>query len=361
MDRPTGNRTTHGLPGLRAHERFVLASALTTPGAVSLDAAVMVVTDHWVECHIAGAITAFTLHQYSAQVRRFAGYAAACRVTLLAEVDPRLCEDFCRAALAHGQGGAPSRRGQAPATGTQSLRRSALRAMFRTCARLGLWNEDPTRYTTLAGVRRSKALRPLTPNELDAIRHHAVYRPRDTLLPALVALATAGSALSETAYVRVSDIDLVSGTVHLPGMTRKYVPRQVTLEPWQVDAAATRIDQITAQQRKQGAAAHPDPLMVFERDLAALPPTTVSATQSQALLRLLVRAGVNASGQVPATGSSLQQYAANRIYAIAGIEAVREALGLRRLDSAAALVDPAWQATWGAVARPGTTIDAGAR
>jgi integrase len=346
VDRPTGNRTTHGLPGLRAHERFVLASALKTPGAVSLDAAVMEVTEHWVECHIAGAITSFTLHQYSAQLRRFAGYAAACRVTVLADVDPRLCEDFCQAALAHGQGGAPSRRGQMPAVGTQSLRRSALRAMFRTCARIGLWNEDPTRYTRLAAVRRSRPLRPLTPTEMDAIRHHATYRPGETLLPALVALATTGAALSETAYVRLGDVDLISGTVHLPGMTRKYLPREVSLEPWQAESIAARIDALTPNRHKRGSTGDSDPLLVFERDLAALPPTTVSATQSQALLRLLARAGVNRRGSVQATGSSLQQYAANRVYAISGIEDVREVLGLRRLDSAAALVDPAWQASW---------------
>ncbi len=69
------------------------------------------------------------------------------------------------------------------------------------------------------------------------------------------------------------------------------------------------------------------------------------------LSRALRLAGIHRAGAQP---KSVREYAANAVYATTQrIEAVSEQLGVPSYDSAARLIDPAWQERWGETVRAG--------
>lgn len=89
----------------------------------------------------------------------------------------------------------------------------------------------------------------------------------------------------------------------------------------------------------------------MSRPAVSYPVNAVAPTVNQNLARALRHAGIHRPGVRP---KSVREYAANDVYArTQRIEAVAEQLGLASFDTAAGLIDRAWQQRWGGVVGAG--------
>lgn len=328
-------------PGLSPYETFTLAAGLTAPGEVSLADATQVVLRELDRAAAQGRCTPFTARYYSETWVRLTRYLADQAPTLGA-VSPIDLNDFIVAPLAHGKGGAARARGQAPSGGTQSLRRAALRACFNVLIRAGYIETNPAAACILASAKRISPVTPLTPSDLCTVVQYLAGQDGSSYLPALVAVCSAGAALTESAYLTADHLDLAAGLLYLPGMARKCLPRRVPLAPWQVSVLGERLTCLANPATAgQTLAASCSP--------AGRPQAHVSAGQSTPLLRLL--ANVLPARRPALRATAFQAYAANAAYAEAGLETAQHVIGARRAASAEALIDREWQTKYSATVR----------
>jgi site-specific recombinase XerD len=115
-----------------------------------------------------------SLDKFTLLLARFSRYVSLRGAALVTDVDQDLAEDFItapgRTRHGHVTTGAPA---------TWLLRRSVLRAVWRTLIDLGLADVDPTRRVQLP-ARQHGHTRPLTEDEAIALRHHASFVDRPT-------------------------------------------------------------------------------------------------------------------------------------------------------------------------------------
>ncbi|WP_141698421.1 hypothetical protein [Streptomyces lushanensis] len=135
-----------------------------------------------------------TYDKFSLLLKRYTRYATLQGVLVLPEAGPGITEDFVNA-----QGRSRHGRVSKAAFATRSLRRSVVRAAFRTLRELGLSDQDPTRDIDLP-TRTYEGVRALTEDEAVLLRHHAAFVTRPTRHAAAAALALAGGHNGEIGH-----------------------------------------------------------------------------------------------------------------------------------------------------------------
>lgn len=148
-----------------------------------------------------GEMSAQTVAKFALLLNRFRRYAATQDASALASISPSIALQFINA---HGR----TRHGRIAPAGiaTRHLRRSVLRMFFRTARSLGLTAEDPTRDISLP-PRVTTGTRPLTDDEVVALRFAAEFVDRPSRHAATAALALAGGFSGEIGHIGVDDLD----------------------------------------------------------------------------------------------------------------------------------------------------------
>ncbi len=238
----------------------------------------------------------------------------------IAEVTPGDCEAFVHA---HTRTGVP------PSTATLHFRRTTIRAVFRTLRHRGVDLGDPTLDLVLE-PRTVRSTRALTDDEVTLVRVCALGRAREPLRAAsTVALAEATATTREIPLVQAADVDLVAGTVRLPGGARVDA-RTATLTPWGAGVLRRHLASVDVG----------EPVLAVRGDPAAL---AAQAAACNLLAALLDAAGLRAEPDV--RPGSVRAWAGEVVHRGTGrIEDAARALGVRSLDAAADLVGLDWRA-----------------
>ena len=257
---------------------------------------------------------------------RFARRLASLGIVHIAEVHAGHCESFIEA---------PSRTGSAPSNSTSRMRRSTLRALFRSLRRCGHDVGDPTLDLEL-DPRGPDATRPLTTVEVEHCRTCAeAAGSKDLRRSAAWALAEAGALTSEIAQVTIADLDDLTAptTASLAG-TKRLEARTVELTIWGRARLAARL----AEMGERG----PDSSIVY----GGRKPTSSVAAQASAcnlISRVLDAARLSADDGV--RPSSVRLWRARSLFCETGrIEDAARLLGHWSLDEAAAAVGYDWRA-----------------
>lgn len=314
----------------------------------TLAAAADAVREAWSHRRAAGEINEHTEALYRRHLDTFLRYAAAHRVTRTSQVTANLCTGWVSAPVSAASPGSRGRAGQPAAPATRRGRQGALREVLAVWAEHEWVAPGLLRYQVIPKVPAQGPC-PLTPSEATRLRLAGQQNSADTLLPVLVAIALAGANHTEISSLRVASFDPDSGQVAVAGRGGR------TMRRLALDAHATRV--IAAHIEALGRAARRRKVVL---DPAATPlclhpsPRSLRAhvtatTVGQHLYRALGVAGITRPGVTP---RSLQDYAANRCYALTNrVEEVADLLGLASLDAAMHYVDRDWQARHAATIR----------
>jgi hypothetical protein len=261
-----------------------------------------------------------TLTNRAARMRRFASFAHAQGVHDLDAVSPGQVATFVGARRASGV---------KPTQSERESRLSGIRLLYREARKLGMARSEPT--LDLRVPHRSPiSARPLIDPEVDLGRHHAV-RKKD-LRPAVCwALAESTARTSEMPHIRVSDLDVEAGTVHLHGCptTDDRVGR---LTPWGAAQLRRRLELITVREGH-------DPILMGEGRWDD--PDEGRAAATMAIVAVLRSARLSAPGVNP---RSIPAWAgATALADGAPIDEVARLLGMRSLDQAAEFIGLKWR------------------
>ncbi|MEU3110817.1 integrase [Streptomyces albidoflavus] len=269
-----------------------------------------------------------THDKFSLLLKRYTRYATLRGALVLSEAGSGITEDFVNAQGRNRHGHISE-----SAFSTRSVRRSVVRAAFRTLRELGLSDQDPTRDIVLP-VRTYDGIRALTEDEAVLLRHHAAFVARPTRHAAAAALALAGGHSGEIGHIVVADIDFPRSRVWMHGAT-KYEPRWCRLDAWGWHVLAERAAHVTAQ--------HPDPTTA--RLAVSSRPASDAALQARscvALGDLLRRIGLGTDPHVK-PASATARAAVEAFETTGHIEEAARRLGLRSLDRAAGIVGYGWR------------------
>ncbi|TMU92882.1 integrase [Streptomyces sp. DASNCL29] len=297
----------------------------------SLTYALEHVLDTWESMAAHGEFTEQTLDKFGLLLKRFERYAQLRGAAVLDDVTQDLAEDFI---TAPGR----SRHGHVSnsAAATMRLRRSVVRAAYRTLRELKLSDTDPTRYIDLP--RRAVGdVRPLTEDETIDLRHHASFVTRPSRHGAAAALALAGGHSGEIGHIRVRDLDVQNRRVWMHGST-KTDPRWCPLDNWGFDILVNRARFVSARQLRPDSAPRAR-LAVSDRHASD---AALQARVCVALRDLLTRIGL--ADEADVKPSSVTAWAGVETFERTGrIEEAARLLGLRSLDRAAAVIGHAWR------------------
>jgi hypothetical protein len=259
---------------------------------------------------------------------RFVRRLQASGITDWAAVDARACAGFVSAPTASG----PAR------PGTQHLRRSTVRAIFRALRELGGADGDPTLDLRLP-PRSPLAHRPLTDDEVVLCRASSrmgTTGARTLLRATAWALGEATAASSEIGAVRLGDLDdpRAPTRVRLP-TSRRYDGRDGELTEW---GSAVLARQAAALLQL---GADPDTLLAYAgagTGGAYLAQASVCA----GIGRVLELAGLREDPGV--RPGSVRGWAGRRLHRSGlPLEKVASRLGCRSLDAAAAEIGLRWR------------------
>lgn len=218
--------------------------------------------------------------------------------------------------------------GRIPNPATMHLRRSAVRLLFRVLRQFGVPCGDPTLDLVLP-PRSGLALRALTDDEIELCQWYSLATLVATRQPAAWALAEAGATTTEAPAVTVSQIDLTRGAVWLSGST-KTVARWAPLTEWGLLQVARRVSGLRTTEGTTP--------LVFEGSGS---PESRQASSCAAVSDILRRAGL--ANEPDVRPRSVRAWLGQRTLDRTGrIEEVANALGVRSLDAAAALIGWDW-------------------
>lgn len=244
-------------------------------------------------------------------VERFAAFlvATSC-ASSLREVSPSDCVRFLCSRTSFGL---PAK------LSTVHNRRNAVRALYTVARSLGLADGDPTLDVRLA-AKDSVVARPLTDAEVNSAR--AVSAGWGSLRYRFVwALAETTARGSELARVAWSDVDLVSGTVSLPGSSRVRA-RVGPFTEWGLHMMRDHGDRTGLVAVGDGSSAR--------------------VQAASGLSQVFFRAGI--AGRSGVRPGSVAAWAGRRVLDETGdISAVARVLGVSSLDVAARMVGWQWQ------------------
>lgn len=287
-----------------------------------------------------GVLRAGSAARYMQVFDAFCRYADANGVRSSQAVTTALCRRFIDA---------PLRGGHPPCPATSRLRLTVLRSAFEALISAGIVGANPTDGLRVRHETPARVPTPLTPSEAArlavAIRVNSAAAP----WPATCALALMGAAHGEIAAVVVADLDETASRVKLG---EDAASRTVPAPPSLAEVLARRAGGQRASCRRRREPWDPATVpLALSRPAVSYPVNSVAPTVSQNLARALRHAGIHRPGVRP---KSVREYAANALYAkTQRIEAVAEQLGLASFDTAAGLIDRAWQQRWGEVVRAG--------
>ncbi|MFN8232211.1 MAG: hypothetical protein U0V56_01590 [Actinomycetota bacterium] len=174
------------------------------------------------EARFRNDLNAGTLAEYEDVLKKFVRFCEyGLGIRAIDEIDASVVQTFIS-----------SRRidGREPSMSHQHNRRTACRFLFRHAVELGLSKTDAAQRVELP-PRLKVDPRPLSDAEIDRCRGFAIPSTDDLIHPIAWALAEATARTYEIARVRVDDVDLASGSVHLPGSPRT-ISRVVRLTEW---------------------------------------------------------------------------------------------------------------------------------
>lgn len=241
-------------------------------------------------------------------------------VELLGEVTRDVAASFLTATGPHQ---AP------PSAQLVSLRRTALRLLFRAARAQGLEVGDPTLDLEVP-TRPRRQTRPLTDEEVALCRGTSMWSLTDTRRSAAWAFAEATCRTGELPFIRIRDVDLEKSRVWLHG-GRRTTPRWGLLTEWGLRHVERRLVTLDSQK--------PDGQVLYQGH-NNLEGGRVSS--SLAILDVLRRAGIaDGPGVRPA---SISAWAGRQILEETGrIDVVAKRLGLTRLDTAADFIGWDWR------------------
>ncbi|MFJ4870522.1 hypothetical protein [Streptomyces sp. NPDC088757] len=299
------------------------------------------VQDAWQSMAAHGEFTEQTLDKFGLLLGRFGRYAHLRGAVTIDDVTPDLAEDFI---TAPGR----SRHGHVTeaAAATMLLRRSVVRAAYRTLRELKLTEADPARDIELP-ARTVGGVRPLSEDEVIDLRHRSSFVTRPSRHGAAAALALAGGHSGEIGHIRVKDLDAAGRRVWMHGST-KTDPRWCPLDDWGLNVLASRSALVTAHRLRPGTAPNPR-LAVSDRHASD---ASLQARVCVALADLLKRVGLG--GEEYVKPASITAWAAVAEFERTGrIEDAARLLGLRSLDRVASVIGYSWRVKGDAGGEPG--------
>jgi integrase/recombinase XerC len=264
--------------------------------------------------------------RFTREIDLFVARAVLEGVDSVSGVTAELVAAFCGEAV-QGRDGS----WRTPAASTRRTRRAAIRGLFRWLRHEGICVADPTIYVKVSEDAVAGP-RPLTDVEVAECRLMSDRTLSQTRLPACWALAEATLTTGEMSRLVVGDVDLVSGTLDTPGLSRGPVARTVPLTDWGAEALARRVEELV---RGGGDASTP----VVYRSGRSL--NGGGATAGQAINRILTYAGL--SNDPSATAKSVIAWRARKAFEQSGrIEAAARLIGSSSLDATARLIGLDW-------------------
>lgn len=300
--------------------------------------ALVEVRGYWSAATEDGRLSRATRARYDQILGAFHRFAEASDVASPEAVTTALCQRFIEA---------PLRGGRRPGTATTRLRLTVLRTAFDALVDTGAVSTNPTNGLRVSQRASSRVPAPLSP--MDVARLIALMRVSAGTppWPSMSALALLGASHGEIAAALVSDFDADAAQIRLSqGAAMRILP---------VPAHLCEVLSRRVTARRPQPLDSPQVPLALARDVQSYPVNSLAPTVSQNLQRALALAGVVGPRLGP---KSLREYAANAVYArTCRVEAVAEQLGMTSFDSAARLIDRAWQQSWGEVTRAGTGDD----
>lgn len=264
--------------------------------------------------------------RFTREIDLFVARAVLEGVDSVSGVTAELVAAFCGEAV-QGRDGS----WRTPAASTRRTRRAAIRWLFRWLRHEGICVADPT-IDVKVSEEAVAGPRPLTDVEVAECRLMSDRTLSQTRLPACWALAEATLTTGEMSRLVVGDVDLVSGTVDTPGLSRGPVARTVPLTDWGAAALARRVEELVGG---GGDASTP----VVYRSGRSL--NGGGATAGQAINRILTYAGL--SNDPSATAKSVIAWRARKAFEQSGrIEAAARLIGSSSLDATARLIGLDW-------------------
>jgi integrase/recombinase XerC len=264
--------------------------------------------------------------RFTREIDLFVARAVLEGVDSVSGVTAELVAAFCGEAV-QGRDGS----WRTPAASTRRTRRAAIRWLFRWLRHEGICVADPT-IDVKVSEDAVAGPRPLTDVEVAECRLMSDRTLSQTRLPACWALAEATLTTGEMSRLVVGDVDLVSGTVDTPGLSRGPVARTVPLTDWGAAALARRVEELVGG---GGDASTP----VVYRSGRSL--NGGGATAGQAINRILTYAGL--SNDPSATAKSVIAWRARKAFEQSGrIEAAARLIGSSSLDATARLIGLDW-------------------
>ena len=264
--------------------------------------------------------------RFTREIDLFVARAVLEGVDSVSGVTAELVAAFCGEAV-QGRDGS----WRTPAASTRRTRRAAIRWLFRWLRHEGICVADPT-IDVKVSEDAVAGPRPLTDVEVAECRLMSDRTLSQTRLPACWALAEATLTTGEMSRLVVGDVDLVSGTLDTPGLSRGPVARTVPLTDWGAEALARRVEELV---RGGGDASTP----VVYRSGRSL--NGGGATAGQAINRILTYAGL--SNDPSATAKSVIAWRARKAFEQSGrIEAAARLIGSSSLDATARLIGLDW-------------------
>jgi site-specific recombinase XerD len=253
-----------------------------------------------------------TITEFGDVMRRFVVFIErGLGLSQLSQIGAAEVESFVRSRRADG--GRPS-------LSLMHNRRTVCRHLFRTAMALGITSSDPTIAIDLP-LRGTNQLRALTSDEVTVCRSVAMFHQADLPHPLAWTMAEATARTIEIAHVRVRDVDVTRGLVHLPGSPRTD-PRTVPLTDWGL-----------AQARRRVLHHDSDPDAPFVPFRSRKVPR---ASASMAVIEVIRAAGLSGPGVRPVSVVAWRGTQAYR--AGSSIQDVAVLLGMRSLDRTAALI-----------------------
>ena len=264
--------------------------------------------------------------RFTREIDLFVARAVLEGVDSVSGVTAELVAAFCGEAV-QGRDGS----WRTPAASTRRTRRAAIRWLFRWLRHEGICVADPT-IDVKVSEDAVAGPRPLTDVEVAECRLMSDRTLSQTRLPACWALAEATLTTGEMSRLVIGDVDLVSGTLDTPGLSRGPVARTVPLTDWGAEALARRVEELVG-----GGGDESTP--VVYRSGRSL--NGGGATAGQAINRILTYAGL--SNDPSATAKSVIAWRARKAFEQSGrIEAAARLIGSSSLDSTARLIGLDW-------------------
>ena len=264
--------------------------------------------------------------RFTREIDLFVARAVLEGVDSVSGVTAELVAAFCGEAV-QGRDGS----WRTPAASTRRTRRAAIRWLFRWLRHEGICVADPT-IDVKVSEDAVAGPRPLTDVEVAECRLMSDRTLSQTRLPACWALAEATLTTGEMSRLVVSDVDLVSGTLDTPGLSRGPVARTVPLTDWGAEALARRVEELVG-----GGGDESTP--VVYRSGRSL--NGGGATAGQAINRILTYAGL--SNDPSATAKSVIAWRALKAFEQSGrIETAARLIGSSSLDATARLIGLDW-------------------